>query len=465
MKKLYALLVKPRSQDQSIKRREVVFNYLLLGTIMLTMVATLLVLYGWITKPAAYALLPIVTILGIFITAVGTIFYLAHNGHYRAAAITLASIYGLAAITLITMWGFRNSQGMVLLAFFIAMVGVLVSARASLFAALLSSGVLVLLSILDYTGAYHPDTDWLKQPSDFADAIGLSIVFGALALVAWLYNREMELSLRRAERSEQALSNQKAQLEVTVIKRTQELQAAQAEKMKQLHHFAELGHVSTALLHDLSNHLALLSLDIESLSAARGGQARVLQQSQRTIRYIEDLVQRVRYQLQGQPMIKTFNVVDEISEAMQLLAYKAKLAHVTLELTADQPRKAFGYHGDFVGFRQIVSNLLNNSVEAYENRPGTNSKPAEKLVLIVVKREAHDLIITITDRGKGIKPNALNKVFEPFYSTRKSGMGIGLFIARQLVEDQFKGHLTVTSKPSVGTVFTIQLPKKRARGT
>ncbi len=459
IKKQYRSFIEPRAKDQNIKRREVVFNYLLLGTFGLTAMALLTVTYDVLTKSAAYPVVPTVSMLSVFVVAILTIYRLARTDHYTAAALGLAGIYGLIALSTLAIWGLRDTQGAVLLAFFITMIGVLVSARASLFAALFSSLALVVLFALARAGIFRPNTVWLKRPSDFRDVIGLSIAFGVLALVAWLYNREMESALRRAERSEKALTRQKQLLEVTVEKRTRQLQAAQAQKMKQLYHFAELGHISTALLHDLSNHLALLTLDIESLAKVRSNRGAIVKQSQKSIQYIEELVQRVRYQLQGQPVIKAFNIVDEISEAMQLLAYKAKKTQVTLELTADQKRSGFQYFGDFVGFRQSIGNVLTNSIEAYEADDNAK-KQRERHVHVEVLHTDEHFIITVTDRGKGIKSGILNKIFEPFYSTRQSGMGIGLFIARQLVEDQFKGRLTVASKAGTGTTFTIQLPRK-----
>src|SRR4051812_21420069 len=101
--------------------------------------------------------------------------------------------------------------------------------------------------------------------SSFGDVLAYCVGFGMLALVSWLYNREMERSLRQAQGAEAALLQQKATLEVEVEKRTEELRQAQLEEMQQMYRFAELGQLGVTLLHGLANHLTALTLEIEGL--------------------------------------------------------------------------------------------------------------------------------------------------------------------------------------------------------
>jgi signal transduction histidine kinase len=71
------------------------------------------------------------------------------------------------------------------------------------------------------------------------------------------------------------------------------------------------------------------------------------------------------------------------------------------------------------------------------------------------------LVIKVTDWGKGITPDELPKLFEPFYSTKSkgfSGLGIGLAIVRQYVTDDFGGSIRVSSTRRLGTRFTVKLP-------
>src|SRR6185312_8016343 len=150
----------------------------------------------------------------------------------------------------------------------IVLSGILLGSKYAFINSLLVTVVLTVFLVLQFDHVVVPDISWGKQYGTVADVLGFAVTFTVIGLVSWLYNWQMERSLTRARRSERALQRQKGLLEVTVERRTRQLQAAQAEKMKQLYHFAELGHVSTALLHDLSNHLAMLTLDIESLGSS-----------------------------------------------------------------------------------------------------------------------------------------------------------------------------------------------------
>ncbi|HXR50278.1 MAG TPA: HAMP domain-containing sensor histidine kinase [Verrucomicrobiae bacterium] len=446
----------PLSTDQNVQAREFVLNSLLTGSVFFVSFAFLIILLvSWLVLHHAYVVTYFPALFGSLFFFL-TLYAMARKGKYRPAATLLIIGYSVPAVLLVRQWGILVPESILLFALVIVLSGILLGSKYAFINSLLVTVVLTVFLVLQFDHVVVPDISWGKQYGTVADVLGFAVTFTVIGLVSWLYNWQMERSLTRARRSERALQRQKGLLEVTVERRTRQLQAAQAEKMKQLYHFAELGHVSTALLHDLSNHLAMLTLDIESLGSSHSNRPGVVKQAQKSITYVEELVQRVSYQLQGEAIVRDFSIVEEVSESMQLLAYKAKRAQVALELIVNPKQGTYQYSGDFVGFRQLVSNILANGIDAY-----SDTTRAPKQVRIEVTRTAADYIITITDRGKGIKASDLGRIFNPFFSTREEGMGIGLFIARQLTEEQFKGHLTVTSKPNVGTTFTIQLPRKR----
>ena len=78
---------------------------------------------------------------------------------------------------------------------------------------------------------------------------------------------------------------------------------------------------------------------------------------------------------------------------------------------------------------------------------------------VVLRTERHEsrVVISITDRGVGISPDDLTHVFDPYYTTRRSGTGLGLPIAKNIVEG-LGGTISVTSRPAAGTDVRIDLP-------
>jgi len=111
------------------------------------------------------------------------------------------------------------------------------------------------------------------------------------------------------------------------------------------------------------------------------------------------------------------------------------------------------YKGDVTRFRQLVTNLVSNGIEAYD---GTSY--LQRTVDIGLATDKHNLILTVTDHGVGISPAMQEKIFEPFYSTKEKGIGIGLFIIKKVTVEDFGGSIAVVSNKEDGTVFTVTLP-------
>jgi len=100
--------------------------------------------------------------------------------------------------------------------------------------------------------------------------------------------------------------------------------------------------------------------------------------------------------------------------------------------------------------RQVLLNLVDNALQAMAPQGGGT-------LVLSARPENGSVLITVCDTGPGIPQGDLEKIFEPFYTTRESGTGLGLPICRRLVESQ-GGNLTVWSGDGEGTVFTIMLP-------
>jgi two-component system, NtrC family, sensor histidine kinase HydH len=108
-------------------------------------------------------------------------------------------------------------------------------------------------------------------------------------------------------------------------------------------------------------------------------------------------------------------------------------------------------------FSQAVENLLRNAREALRGQPDAR-------IQLELERDGGFAAIHVTDNGPGIPADRLGTVFEPFVSTKGSGMGLGLPISREIAE-RHGGTLTVRSEPGEGTTFTLRVPLASQRGT
>jgi signal transduction histidine kinase len=102
--------------------------------------------------------------------------------------------------------------------------------------------------------------------------------------------------------------------------------------------------------------------------------------------------------------------------------------------------------------RSVFTNLVINGLQAIDGEGGN-------IVIRIVNDEGGRTLIEVSDTGRGIAPDDISKVFEPYYSTKETGTGLGLAIVRKVIEDH-GGTVSVRSKLGGGTTFTILLPPK-----
>jgi signal transduction histidine kinase len=111
-------------------------------------------------------------------------------------------------------------------------------------------------------------------------------------------------------------------------------------------------------------------------------------------------------------------------------------------------------NADRDSLRSAFTNLLINSLEAIDGAGG-------RIEIKLSAGAANRACIAISDTGKGIAPEDIAKIFEPYYSTKDTGTGLGLAIVKKAIDDH-GGSISVTSKQNSGTTFTIILPAKAA---
>jgi signal transduction histidine kinase len=109
--------------------------------------------------------------------------------------------------------------------------------------------------------------------------------------------------------------------------------------------------------------------------------------------------------------------------------------------------------GDRVQLQQVILNLIVNAVEAMSS---VDDMPRE-LSISTERRAADDILIAVSDSGPGIDLEYLERVFDSFYTTKPSGMGLGLSICRSIV-DEHRGRLWVHANEPRGAVFQFTLP-------
>jgi two-component system, NtrC family, sensor histidine kinase HydH len=220
----------------------------------------------------------------------------------------------------------------------------------------------------------------------------------------------------------------------------------EAEREKYL---AGIGQVATAIVHDLKNPLiAILGLGqrIQEGKVNTDAAVQVIMNSARSMERIVndvlDFARPIRLELKDED-VRTI-----VSRVYDLSAKKAEEKGVFLPL--DLPAESVPVAMDGEQMQRALINLFNNAIEA--------SDAGQKVVLTVTDAKSH-LDIRIKDQGSGMDKEALQTIFTPFFTTKKGGTGLGLPIAKKIIEAH-KGTIRVESQQGTGTEVRIQLPHK-----
>ena len=220
---------------------------------------------------------------------------------------------------------------------------------------------------------------------------------------------------------------------------------------------AAWGEVARRLAHEIKNPLTPIQLSAERLQLKLADKldstdAAILQRSTRTIvQQVEAMKEMVddfsEYAKPSKKQTVTIDLAQLIQEVLALYALKAGVkfkAHYQSGLQL--------INGDPVSIRQVLHNLIKNALEAV----GT-----EGLIEInlhrVLKNNTDFLEIALYDNGTGIKEDQLEKIFEPYVTTKAKGTGLGLAIVKKIIEDH-GGAIWVDTGRKVGAGFIIQLP-------
>ena len=253
---------------------------------------------------------------------------------------------------------------------------------------------------------------------------------------------------------------------VLVFRDVTERQRIDKEMLK-MEKLQSLGVLAGGIAHDFNNFLTGI---IGNLSLAKlyiqpnGPVARTLDELEKAADRAKDLTQQLlTFSKGGQPVKRTARIDDLVREAAQF-ALRGSNVRCDLQIEADlRPSEV-----DDGQIAQVLHNLMINADQAMLPDGGTVRIRGTNVTLPPDNPYAlasGDFIqLTIHDKGLGIKPEHLKKVFDPYFTTKQKGSGLGLAVAYSIVA-KHDGQLTVDSKLGEGTVFTILLPATDAAAT
>ncbi len=215
-----------------------------------------------------------------------------------------------------------------------------------------------------------------------------------------------------------------------------------------------LAHEIRNPLNSMNMNLQMLGEELEGVPGLEGGEhLEMLRSMQGEIKRIANLIDVfLQY---ARPATPQFEVKD-LNEVLQATArfLQADFRQSGVELILDLEPLLPSVEIDEGQLRQALLNILGNARQVME--PGGQVRLSSRPGI------GGEIVIEVADTGPGIPPDAIERVFEPFFSKRAGGTGLGLAIARQMVENH-RGRIEVDSQVGKGTTFRIRLPRRHNR--
>lgn len=217
--------------------------------------------------------------------------------------------------------------------------------------------------------------------------------------------------------------------------RKHELRTPSRDHIMETLELVELGKKAKIVFHDLSNHITTLTLSI-------GNPERI----QSEIAYITNLL---RSHIEHTPDT-FFNPAAEISKITEAFSEKTHAKRIRISLAGSANTRLFGSISAFI---HIITNLVSNAIDSFDNTPEKRVKE----IKVRLHETRQEFFISFSDTGCGIEKSIMEHIFEPKFTTKSHGHGIGLWATKEYVEQKFNGKISVKSSGN-GTIFTLTFP-------
>jgi len=248
-------------------------------------------------------------------------------------------------------------------------------------------------------------------------------------------------------------------MDLTELKAAETAAAVQRSELAHLMRVSVLGELSGAIAHELNQPLTailsnaqaalrLLARQCPDLEEVRGALSDIVHEDNRAA----EVIKRIRRFLKkGESKIENVDINDLVNATILLLHSEliTRRVNVDLELTPDVP----GILGDPIQLQQVILNIVMNAMDAMTSTPAGWRRMA---ICTEIKKNGF-VEVSIRDRGTGIRPADERRLFEPFYTTKDQGLGLGLALCSSIIEAH-GGKLTLANHADGGAVAVFSLP-------
>ena len=223
---------------------------------------------------------------------------------------------------------------------------------------------------------------------------------------------------------------------------------------------AIMGEMISMIAHQWRQPLSTVTLSISNLQIKKllgekvdeEQTSKTLDEISRTILYLSQTIDDFQTFFHPNRVLETLFVEELLKKVKSFVLPRLKEGAIELEMEIQENIEIETYANELV---QVILNLANNAIDALLEQQG------EKRVLLIKLQNTQEFVkISVIDNAKGIPEAELERIFEPYFSTKgKNGTGLGLYMSQMIMEKQFGTQIEVNSSPK-GSSFAIMVPKK-----
>jgi signal transduction histidine kinase len=224
-----------------------------------------------------------------------------------------------------------------------------------------------------------------------------------------------------------------------------EKQKMQQSLLLQQSRLASMGEMISIIAHQWKqplNFLSMVNMNLRRMHKEDKNSSMLIVEANKQIEYMSNTIDSFRDFYNPSKQKEHFSTEEALNHVLTIVSSALSSAKITIKTTITQDFKLYGNRNEF---EQVLLNLINNAKDALIERKIENPK-----IDITIDKQQ----LTIKDNAKGIKKEYLNKIFDPYFSTKKNSDGIGLYISKMIIEQELNGTLNVKINQE-GTAFII----------
>lgn len=262
---------------------------------------------------------------------------------------------------------------------------------------------------------------------------------------------EQDVDMLRAIAGQAATAIENARLYTDVRRALDTLQQTQ-EQLVRSERLSTVGALSASIAHDMANIVTPLKPLLKLALKDQETDNELTESLNRQMDRLTALLERLMSFSKSETHLEPVNVNELLQKTVSLI--RSEIYHRNVELVMDLSEENPTVIADAAQLDRVFLNICMNALEAME----TMAEGDERALTIKTERDGDEVAMSFSDTGPGISVENQEKLFEPLFTTKETGTGLGLHSCKRIVEEEHRGTIEVDSMEGIGATFTVRLP-------